>query len=41
MGQADIVYFAKGWENSRGCKAEKYICDNYGVKYILYDDSDY
>lgn len=34
MSRADIVVFGKGWENSRGCKVEHYICETYGMKHF-------
>ena len=30
MCEADIIFFAKGWENARGCCIEKEIAEKYG-----------
>lgn len=37
MGNADIVYFAEGWDLSRGCKIEHLVCEEYGIPYIEYE----
>ena len=34
LSQADLVYFVKGWNNSRGCKIEQRCSDEYG--YVQY-----
>lgn len=34
MAGADIVYFAKGWENARGCKIEHECAVQYGINCI-------
>lgn len=34
---ADFVYFAKGWEDSKGCRIEKAIVDEYGLPFVTYD----
>lgn len=34
MSQADVVYFAEGWESARGCLAEHICVDLYGLDYI-------
>ena len=31
MAQADLVYFCKGWEGTRGCKIEHEVAVNYGL----------
>lgn len=31
MSMADAVYFAKGWENARGCKIEYECAVEYGI----------
>lgn len=31
LATADIAYFAKGWENARGCKIEHTCAVEYGV----------
>ena len=28
----DALFLCKGWENSRGCKIEKYTAELYGKK---------
>ena len=37
MSLCDAAYFAKGWENARGCKIEHEVAKAYGVK-IIYAD---
>ena len=32
LADADIVYFAEGWENARGCKIEHEIAKQYGIE---------
>ena len=32
MSEADVVYFAKGWENARGCRIEHTVAKEYGLK---------
>ena len=34
LSTADIVYFAKGWENARGCRIEKICAIEYGIDVI-------
>lgn len=34
MAAADVVYFAKGWENARGCKIEHECAIQYGINCI-------
>ena len=29
LDQADMVYFAKGWESARGCKIEHLVAHEY------------
>lgn len=36
MSQADIVYFSKGWEKSRGCMIEHHAASLYN-KTIVYE----
>lgn len=31
---ADVVYFAKGWSDARGCKIEHTCAAEYGIKMI-------
>lgn len=34
MSKADVVYFAPGWENARGCKIEHTCAVEYGIDSI-------
>lgn len=34
LAEADIVYFASGWEYARGCKIEHTCAVKYGLKVI-------
>ena len=34
LADADIAYFAKGWENARGCKVENTCAIEYGIQVI-------
>lgn len=34
LSTADVAYFAKGWENARGCKLEHECCIQYGIDVI-------
>lgn len=34
LADADIAYFAPGWENARGCKIEHACAVEYGVEVI-------
>lgn len=31
LSQADTIYLARGWENSRGCKIEHECAEEYGI----------
>jgi len=35
MSKADVVYFAKGWREARGCLLENAIADAYGLCCVL------
>jgi hypothetical protein len=37
MSLCHAVYFAKGWENARGCKIEHEVAKNYGLE-IYYEE---
>ena len=37
LSTADIAYFAKGWENARGCKIENTCALEYGIEIIIED----
>lgn len=32
MGEADLVVFARGWEDARGCKIEHQVAKEYGIQ---------
>lgn len=34
MAEADTAFFARGWENARGCKCENVIAKAYGLRVI-------
>ena len=34
LSTADVVYFAKGWENARGCRIENTCTIEYGIDVI-------
>lgn len=35
LSTADVAYFAKGWQDARGCKMEYDACVQYGIRTIL------
>lgn len=37
MGKVDAVYFVKDWREARGCRIERKIAEEYGVKILEYD----
>lgn len=37
LADADVVYFAKGWENARGCRIENQAALEYGIETIIED----
>ena len=37
MGKVDAVYFAYDWATARGCRIERKIAEEYGVKILEYD----
>lgn len=37
MADADVVYFAKGWEDARGCRVENQAALEYGIETIIED----
>lgn len=39
MSEADVVIFAKGWEQSRGCRIEFEIAKNYGKQILILGDT--
>ena len=34
LSTADVAYFAKGWENARGCRIENTCAIDYGIEVI-------
>ncbi len=34
LSEADVAYFASGWENARGCKIEHLCAEQYGIEII-------
>ena len=34
LSSADVVYFAKGWQNYRGCRMEELAAHEYGIPSI-------
>ena len=34
LGEADVVVFAKNWENSKGCKIEHQCAKEYGLSIV-------
>lgn len=41
MGKVDAVYFAKDWQLNRGCRTERQIAIDYGVKILNTDFINY
>ena len=39
LSTADVVYFANGWENARGCRIENQCAIEYGIDLIIEDYS--
>ena len=35
MADADLVIFARGWQNSKGCIVENEVCKQYGIRRIF------
>ena len=34
LAEADVAYFAPGWEDARGCRIEHQCAINYGIEII-------
>lgn len=34
LSTADVAYFAKGWEEARGCRIERICAEQYGIPII-------
>ena len=39
LSTADVAYFAKGWEDARGCRIENTCAIEYGIELIIEDYS--
>lgn len=37
LATADVAYFAKGWDEARGCKIENTCAIEYGIETIIED----
>lgn len=37
MSKCNVIYFCKGWENTRGCRIEHEIATSYGLE-IIYEE---
>ena len=37
MSNADVIYFVKGWENTRGCTIEKMIAETYKLGVSIFE----
>ena len=37
MSKADALFMCEGWKHSRGCRIERQVAQEYGIK-ILYED---
>lgn len=37
LATADVAYFAKGWEDARGCKIEHTCAVEYGIDLVIED----
>ena len=40
MSTADVVYFAQGWEDARGCRIENACALEYGIELVIEDYSE-
>ena len=40
LSTADVAYFAKGWEESRGCRIENTCAVEYGIELVIEDYTD-
>ena len=40
LAEADLAYFAEGWQDARGCCIEKACADEYGIDHIVCEGSD-
>lgn len=37
LSTADVAYFAKGWEEARGCRIENSCAIEYGIELVIED----
>lgn len=37
LSTADVAYFAKGWEDARGCRIENTCAIEYGIELVIED----
>lgn len=37
MAEADAIFMCEGWESARGCRIERQVAQDYGIK-ILYEN---
>jgi len=37
LSEADVAYFAKGWEEARGCRIEHQCAIDYGIETVIED----
>lgn len=37
MAEADAIFMCEGWNEARGCRIERQVAQDYGIK-ILYED---
>ena len=35
LAQADAAIFAPEWDNGRGCRVERKVCDEYGIRILM------
>lgn len=40
LATADVAYFAKGWEEARGCRIENTCAVEYGIELVIEDYKD-
>lgn len=40
LATADVAYFAKGWEDARGCRIENTCAIEYGIEVVIEDYTD-
>lgn len=40
LAEADLAYFAEGWQDARGCHIEMACADEYGIDHVVCEGSD-